>query len=415
MEELANKGTFKNYIFFWTGQLFSLLGSSIVQFVIVVWITLETGSLVVLSWANFFLMFPTLFITPIAGVFSDRYDRKKLILIVDSTQAALTVILIGFFWFNFINLTVIFSFLSLRTVCQAFHSPVVAAITPSMVPKDRLSRMNGFDFLFSGLINIIGYPIGGALLTFFDIKIILWADVITFFIALIPLILVKFPIVHINHNKDERKSFLEDFKIGIKVFRAIPGFVLLLFIVMVVNFFLQPLLVLMPYYILNTHGGTVLLLGFIEMLFPLASLFGALIPSFKKTWKNKILVMIIGLIFINIGYLAYALAPIGFFPIIASGTILIGFILPIINTIGFTIFQTVVPKDKIGRVLSIILTLSMMISPLGAVIAGPLSLILGITNLYFYCAIIGICIALISYFCTNLRHIDFDKEYELNL
>jgi MFS family permease len=58
---------------------------------------LETGSLIVLSWANFFLMFPILFITPITGVLSDRYNRKKIIVVVDSTQAFLTVVLIGFF------------------------------------------------------------------------------------------------------------------------------------------------------------------------------------------------------------------------------------------------------------------------------------------------------------------------------
>jgi DHA3 family macrolide efflux protein-like MFS transporter len=415
MEELADNSTLKSFIYFWSGQLASLLGSSIVQFVIVVWITLETGSLVVLSWANFFLMIPILFITPIAGVITDRYDRKKIILIVDSTQAFLTVILIGFFLFNFVNLTIIFSFLSLRTVCQAIHSPVVGAITPSMVPKEKLSRMNGFNFLSSGLINIVGFPIGGILLTFFDIKYILWADVITLFIALIPLLLIKFPAIHINHSRSEKKSFMEDFKIGFKVFRAVPGLALILFITMFVNFFLQPLSVSMPFYILNIHGGTVLLLGFIEMLFPAASLFGALIPSFKKTWKNKILVIIIGLIILNIGYLLLALAPIGFFLIIGLGILLIGFILPIINTIGMTIFQSTIPKDKIGRVISIIITMSMVISPLGAVIAGPLSVIFGLTNLYFYCAVIGIGIALVSYFFTNLRHIDFDKEFEFDV
>jgi DHA3 family macrolide efflux protein-like MFS transporter len=415
MGEITDNNRLRSYIYFWSGQLASLLGSSIVQFVIIVWITLETGSLVVLSWANFFLMIPTLFITPIAGVLSDRYDRKKIIIIVDSTQAFLTVILIGFFLYDFMNLAIIFSFLSLRTICQAFHAPAVTAITPLMVPKDKLSRMNGFDFLFSGLIQIIGAPVGGILLTFFDIKYILWADVITFFIALIPLIIVKFPTLHIDKITSEDKSFLKDFKVGFKVFRAIPGLSLILFISMFVNFFLQPLLVLMPFYILNLHGGNPLIYGFINMLFPAASLIGALIPSFKKTWNNKFLVVIFGLVSVNVGYLFFALAPIGFFPLIALGGILIGFVLPIINTIGMTIFQTAVPKDSIGRVMSIILTTSMVISPLGAVISGPLSIFFGLTNLYLYCAIIGIIIAFISYFGTNLRHIDFDTEYEFDI
>jgi DHA3 family macrolide efflux protein-like MFS transporter len=414
MEELADNSSLKGYLYFWGGQLISILGSSIVQFVIIVWITVETGSLIILSLANFFLLFPKLIFTPIAGVLSDKYDRKKIILIVDSTQALLTVVLIGFFLINFTHIAVIFSFISLRSICQSFHSPAAIAIKPSMVPKEKLSRINGFNYLFTGLIHIFGAPIGGILITFFDIKYILWIDVITFVIAFIPLILVRFPAVHLNKRMSEKNSFLEDFKIGLKVFRAIPGLVLILFISMIVNFLLQPLVVLMPYYILNLHGASILVLGFIQMLFPAASLVGALIPSFKKTWKNKFLVMCTGLAIINTGYIIYALAPIGFFPMIVLGTILIGFILPIINAISITIFQIVVPKDKIGRVMSIILTLSLVISPLGAFFAGPLSVIFGITNLYLFCAFIGIIIALVSYFFTNLRHIDYDQEIEFN-
>ena len=94
MEESANQQTFKGYVYLWMGQLFSLLGSLIVQFVLIVWITIETDSVLMLSLASFFTIFPNLIITPIAGVFSDRYDRKKIILVVDSMQASLTVILI---------------------------------------------------------------------------------------------------------------------------------------------------------------------------------------------------------------------------------------------------------------------------------------------------------------------------------
>ncbi|MFX1572700.1 MAG: MFS transporter [Promethearchaeota archaeon] len=412
MEELVEKNTFRSYLFFWSGQLVSILGSLIVQFVIIVWITLETGSLLMLSLANFFFMFPTLIIAPIAGVFTDRYNRKKIIIIVDSTQAFLTIILIGCFALNLINIIIIFLFISLRSSCQAFHSPAVMAIVPTMVPKDKLSRMNGLDFLFSGLIQIIGAPVGATLLIFFHIQYILWVDVITFLIALVPLLLIKIPIVTELTEAPEKNSFLKDFKLGFKTLRVIPGLLVLLVIAMLVNFFLQPLFVLMPFYILNKHGGTVFILGLMEMIIPASSLLGAVITSIKKSWKNKISVIFTGLMIVNLGYLIYALAPNGSFIIISIGAFMLGVVLPIINSIAQTIFQTVIPKDKFGRVSSIIITLSMVISPLGAIISGPLSILFGLTNLYLYCAIIGIIIGILSYFFTSLRHIDYDKEFE---
>lgn len=413
MEEVANQQTFRSYVFFWAGQLFSLMGSSIVSFVIIVYITLETKSLVVLSLANFFFVFPILIITPIAGVFTDRYDRKKIILIADSMQAFLTVILIGFFLFNFDNLVVIFSFIFFRSTCQAFHSPTVLAITPSMVPQEELGRMNGLNHLFTGFIHIIGFPIGATLLIFFKLKYILWVDVITFLLALIPLILIKIPKVKINVDQPKKNGFLKDFKIGLKAMRAIPGLLVLMLIAMVVNFLLQPLFVLMPYYILNKHDGTIIILGLMEMIIPATSLLGSLVSTIKKNWKNKVRVMIICLIITNIGYLLYALAPNGSFLIISLGAILIGFVNPIINILAMTIFQTIIPKDKIGRVMSIILTFSMMISPLGAILSGPLSLALGLTSLYLICAILGIILAVLSYFLTGIRYIDYEKELEL--
>lgn len=139
MEETATQETFKNYMYFWVGQLFSLLGSLVLSFAIFVWITDVTGSALMLSIANFIFLIPMLVITPFAGVISDRYNRKIMILVVDSLQAFLSVILALLFIVGFTELWLVFMFIGLRSVCQSFHSPAVMAIMPIMVPKDKLS------------------------------------------------------------------------------------------------------------------------------------------------------------------------------------------------------------------------------------------------------------------------------------
>ncbi len=67
----ATEDTFRRYLFFWSGQLFSLLGSSITQFAIVWWITITTESAVILSIASFLYMLPMTIAFPIAGVLVD--------------------------------------------------------------------------------------------------------------------------------------------------------------------------------------------------------------------------------------------------------------------------------------------------------------------------------------------------------
>ncbi|MHA1472948.1 MAG: MFS transporter, partial [Promethearchaeota archaeon] len=151
-ENLANQQTFKKYLLFWTGQLFSILGSSITQFVIVWWITITTGSILILSMASFIYILPMTIVIPIAGVLTDKWNRKKIIMAVDSFQALVTLIVILLFNFEMANPVLIIAINGLLGLFQGFHIPTVNAIIPTMVPKDRLSRMNGVSFLFSSFL-----------------------------------------------------------------------------------------------------------------------------------------------------------------------------------------------------------------------------------------------------------------------
>ena len=77
----------KKFIIIWTGQLFSILSSSIAQFSIVLWISLKTGSAEVLSFATIAALLPQALLGPFAGVFVDRWNRKWTMIGADSFVA----------------------------------------------------------------------------------------------------------------------------------------------------------------------------------------------------------------------------------------------------------------------------------------------------------------------------------------
>ena len=83
--------TFRSYLLFWSGQLASLLGSAISQFVAIWWITLETGSTLYLALASVLGLAPIVILGPIAGVLADRWNCKALILAADLFQALTTL------------------------------------------------------------------------------------------------------------------------------------------------------------------------------------------------------------------------------------------------------------------------------------------------------------------------------------
>ncbi|MFX1316935.1 MAG: MFS transporter [Promethearchaeota archaeon] len=413
MEETANKRTYKNYLFFWSGQLFSLFGSTIVYFVIIIWLTLETGSAMFMTLASLMFILPMTICMPIAGVFADKFNKKTLIVIVDSLQAYVTLLLIVLFQYQLINVWMILIFIGIRSIFQAFHMPTVNSIIPTMVPQEKLTKINGINFLFSSVVQLFAQFVAAALLVFFTINQILWADIITFFIALFPLLLVTIPSV--RHQEEEaeiieKNSFLKDFRLGIKTVMLIPGFTILIFVSMFANFLIRPLDTLLSLYILIDHGGTALIFAITMIFFQGGMIVGALITSLKKEWSNQIRTMFFGIIIAGIGYAIFAIAPTGAFYIISIGGIIMGVTLPIINSLYQTFIQTVVPKDKIGRITSIDHTLSMSISPVGTFISGPLAIFLGTGNLFLCSALLMILITSLIWSFSSIRRINYNDK-----
>jgi DHA3 family macrolide efflux protein-like MFS transporter len=412
--KLADSKNFKRYIFIWSGQLFSIMGSSIVNFAITWWVTVLTGSATLLSIAVFMYMLPIAFLTPVAGVLADRWDRKKIVILADSLQAFTTFVVIIMFMVGLANPVSVMLITGLRGIFQAFHMPTVNAITPTMVPKDKLSRMNGFGYLFSSLINIVGPALGAFLLGILPISLILWIDIITWLIAMVPLIFAKIPRVKRSKIEQKKDSFLFEFKTGIKTIRLIPGLVTLLSLSMLLNFLLMPFNVLSPYYISIIHGGSEWDFAFVMVLFQVGMVAGALLTSIKKEWKHKITSYFGSLVILTAMFSIYFFAPKGSFLLLGIGNFVVGFLLPIGNTIYMTIVQTVVPHDKMGRVSSIDQSISTLIAPFGALIAGPIAEVIGARLVFLFGGIIGVVATSYTWRVMVVKKVNYDDKAALD-
>ncbi|MFX1391080.1 MAG: MFS transporter [Promethearchaeota archaeon] len=402
-ENLVNNQTFRNYIFFWIGQLSSVLGSSISHFVIIWWITEITGSTTILSLASFFYVLPMTIVVTLTGVIIDRWNRKSIIVIVDSLQAYVMLIVIIIFNFGVAEPILIVGIMSLFGIFQGFHIPTVSAIVPTMVPKDKLSRMNGINFLFRGFIQIIGPIVGAIFLSFLPIGIILWFDPITFIMALIPLLLIKIPKVNGEASPSKKRKFIEDFKLGFRTLKLIPIVLMMLIVSMFVNFLLVPTNIFMPYFILYNHSGNPTNLAFVIAFMNGGILLGSFVTSIKKEWKHTTSIYFAGEFVLMLTMGLIALTPYRLFLMMGISFIIFGFTIPILNTIYLTIMQLKVPADKMGRLSSIDWALSMAITPIGTIISGPLAEIFGVTNIFLSFSIIGMIIVVTLWWITHIR------------
>jgi DHA3 family macrolide efflux protein-like MFS transporter len=408
----ADNKTFKSYLFFWVGQVFSIFGSSVVFFVLIWCITDTTVDPIAISIAVFSYFIPMIIFSPIAGIVADRYDRKKVILLVDSLQAFSTVILTLFFIFSLIQFWTILLFIVIRSICQAFHGPNANAVIPTMVPKEHLSRINGINAFFTSFVNVIGPIVGGFLLLFFTVGQALWIDVITFFISLVPLLLIDIPRVKKRGETHGNESFMDSFKEGLSIIRNITGLLSMMIVFMILNFLHQPVGTLLALFIKADHGGTVLHFSLISMTLNIGTLLGGFLTTVKKNWKHKIRVIYLAYIFASIGQILLATTPVGNFPLLMIYSAMGGFTIPIINSLYFTIIHLKVPHDKVGRVVSIDTTLSFIAMPLGTLIAGPLAIALGTPLLFLICSVLTIYTITLMYLLSNIRALDTVKEVE---
>jgi DHA3 family macrolide efflux protein-like MFS transporter len=399
----ATRATFRNYLFFWSGQLVSLLGSSIAQFVIIWWIVTETGSALYLSLASLLGLAPIVVLSPIAGVLVDRWNRRVLIGVVDMLQALATVGLILMFWMDLAALWQVLILLFMRGIFQAFHSPATSAITPLMVPKEKLSRINGLSFLFTGAINLAGPVIAAILLEIWMIDSILWIDAFTFIVALIPLLRITIPPVR---EKLQKSSFKEDLIEGISFIRGRRGLLPTVIMAALLNFLLTPLSTLLPFFVKVDHFGEAQHLAFVIAVGSGGTLGGGLLMSVWKGVKKKIMSAVAAIYILFLGYALVALAPTGFFWFMAIGLLIGSFFAPMANVSIITIVQTVVPARMQGRVNSVLSATAMAAMPLGMILSGTLAEFVATSTIFLGCTVLGVLVLTLFWLLTDIRYVE---------
>ncbi len=126
----------------WTGQAFSLFGSSLVQFALVWWLTKETGSATVLATATLVALLPQIIFAPFIGALIDRWNRRLIMIVADGSIALVTALLFYLFVTDQVQVWQIYVVMFIRSFGGAFHQPAMTASTSLMVPDKYLAQLS---------------------------------------------------------------------------------------------------------------------------------------------------------------------------------------------------------------------------------------------------------------------------------
>ena len=177
----------------WIGQVFSLLGSQLVQFALIWWLTQQTGSATVLALASIVGLVPQVVLGPFVGPLIDRWSRKWTMILADAAVALSTVVLVYLFWAGTVEVWHIYVILFIRALGGSFHWPAMTASVSLMVPQEHLTRVQGLNQILNGGLRIASAPLGALLISLFPMENVLMIDIVTAALAIVTLAFVHVP------------------------------------------------------------------------------------------------------------------------------------------------------------------------------------------------------------------------------
>ena len=393
----------------WSGQAISLFGSRLVQFALIWWLTQETGSATVLAIATLIGLLPQVIIGPFAGALVDRWKRRQVILVADTTIALATLLLAYLFSIDAVGVGTIYSLLLVRGIGESFHWPAMSAATSLMVTKEQLTRVQGVNQMLQGALSIVAAPLGALLLAILPMQGILMIDVATAAFAILPLLLICIPELAKKGQAAAAEgvaTFWEDFRSGLRYVWSWPGLMMLLVMAMAINFLLTPAGSLLPILVFDYFGGGALQLGWIEAAFGFGMVAGGLVLGAWGGFKKRILTSLLGLIGLGIGFGLLGFIPANLFWLAILSAFFAAFMLPMVNGPIHAILQATVEPDMQGRVFTLISSLGGAMAPLGLVIAGPVADAIGVQSWYMIGGITCIVMAVVGYSIPALMNIE---------
>lgn len=387
-----NKNWKKETTMFLAGQTVSIFGTSLVQYAILWYITLRTQSGVMMMISVIVGFLPTFFLAPFAGVWADRYDRKKLIIISDVMIALTTLVAAILFWSGQDGLWILFGMSAIRAFGSAIQTPAVGAFLPQIVPEDKLMRVNGINGSLQSMIMIASPMISGALLTFAPISTIFMIDVVTAIIAVSILILLKVA-PHAKALEKGKIDYFSDLRAGVKYIREHTFLTRFFIFTAFFNIFITPAATLTPLQTARTFGADVWRLTAIEIAFSVGMLIGGIIIASWGGFKNRMLSMAVATFILGGLTVALGLVPIFWIYVVLMA--LIGVVIPLYNTPATVLLQEKVESAYLGRVFGVMAMIYSSMMPFGMIIFGPLADIVAIEWLLI---LTGILIAVQGFF-----------------
>lgn len=388
---MKSENWIRKFIAIYTGQFFSIISSAAVQFSIIWWLTDSTGgSPPVLTMAGLAGFLPQALVGPFAGTVTDRYSRKLMMILADMTVALGSLLLFITMYFNEPSIPLVIVILVIRSLATAFHMPAMQASIPLLAPEEHLTKVAGWGQMVSSISNIAGPALGMSLLAVSSLEWVLMLDVFGAVIASSILLFIHIP--RVSRTEDGVSgSFITEMKEGYHAIVKHPVVLKLTITMTIVAMLYIPLGTYFPLMTRNHFEKGVVEAGIVEVMFAIGLILGSSLLGVLGDRFDKIKTMAAGMLLMGIALFISGIVSPSLFILFIVMAGLVGLSGPLFSAPFYAFIQTEIQPHLLGRVFSFVTSLSLLVTPIGYVVAGFLIELTSVASLF---SIIGILIVI---------------------
>lgn len=406
----------RRFFTIWTGQALSFLGSGLTQFALVWWLTITTGSATVLTFATLIAILPTIVLGPFAGALADRWNRRLILMLADGTVALVTLTLLMIYLFGELQVWQVYVAVLVRSIAGSFHFPTIQASISQLVPTEQLTRVSGLNQSLLGMGHIVSPPLGALLLDSFGMGAALSLDILTALIAIVPLLFIAIPQPKLTESADVTGiagHLYHDMRDGLRYVWHWPGLLIALIMSMLINLVLSPAFALIPILVSKVLEGSAGMLAIVRMGFGIGVIIGGALLAAWGGLRNRIVTSLIGLAGVGMACALVGFSSASMIWLAVAGMFVVGFMMAFTSGPLMAVLQAVVDPGMQARVLALIGSLSSLMAPVGLLVAGPLSDLVGVRLWYFISAFICVGMSITGFFIPALMTLEQQKTAHL--
>ena len=378
---------YRNYRLYFVGQSLSLLGTWM-QHTATSWLVYRlTGSALLLGITGFAGQFPSFLLTPVAGVFADRLDRRRILLITQVLAMVQALVLAALVLTDTARIWHIIALSFILGLVNAFDVPVRHSFVVDMV--DNREDLGNAIALNSSMFHgarLVGPAVAGILIGHFGEGICFLLNALSFFAVIIALAAMR---IKSKERRPAGKPVFRELREGLDYAFASAPIKYVLLLVGLVSLLGMPYTVLMPVFASDILGGGPQTLGFLMASSGLGAFAGTIFLAARRDGAGLERVIHFAAILFFLGLVAFALSKTLWFSAICL--LVAGFGIVVQVAAGNTILQTIVDEDKRGRIMSLFNMAFLGMAPFGSLLAGGIANGIGVPATLLLCALV--CLA----------------------